>query len=116
MAAAKPIVLFEGSAKGLQHLQQAIVVPDHDWQALGQGIITLLQDRSLAQALGLRARQWADEHLSWPRIAGKIEQVYAAILQRPGWVGWEQTTPVGLEPRQLDDATTTGSREKVHAL
>jgi 1,2-diacylglycerol 3-alpha-glucosyltransferase len=99
MAAGKPIVLFEGSAKGLQHLQHAFVVPDHDWQALGQGILALLRDPGLAQSLGRNARRWADEHLSWPSLVGRIEHVYDALLDPPGWARWEGTTTVGFETR-----------------
>jgi 1,2-diacylglycerol 3-alpha-glucosyltransferase len=99
MAAGKPIVLFEGSAKGLQHLQHAIVVADHDWQALGLGIVTLLHDPTLAQRLGQNARQWADEHLSWPSLVGKIEHIYAALLEPTGGARWEGTTAAGLGTR-----------------
>lgn len=80
MAAGKPIVASEGSAKGLQHMQQAFVVPDHDWRSLGCGIITLLQDSALAQTLGQHARQWVDAHLSWSTLVPAIEKVYAAAL------------------------------------
>lgn len=116
MAAAKPIVLFEGSAKGLQHLEHAFVVADHDWRALGQGIITLLQHPDLAQTLAQNARQWAEENLSWPSIVNKIEHVYAALLQPPGWGSWEQTTTLGMEAHRLAGRTPTRSREKVHGL
>jgi glycosyltransferase involved in cell wall biosynthesis len=82
MAAGKPIVLFKGSAKGLRHLQQAFVVADHDWHALGQGIVTLLQHPVLAETLGHNARQWAYEHYAWPQIAEQIEAVYYDVLAR----------------------------------
>lgn len=99
MAAGKPIVLFEGSAKGLQHRQHAIVVADHDWQALGQGIVTLLQDPALAQRLGQNARRWADEHLSWPSIIGRIEQVYAELFQQHPNANHRAAAAVGVESR-----------------
>jgi len=82
MAAGKAIAAFEGSAKGLQHLSSAFVVKDHDWQALGKGIATLLQQPGLAAELGRRARQWAARYFSWPRIASDIEEVYAELLER----------------------------------
>ena len=84
MAAGKPIVAFEGSAKGLRHLQQAFVVPDHDWQGLGGGMVTLLQDPLLAQSLGQHAQQWVQEQFAWPRLVEKIEHVYNAALQTKG--------------------------------
>jgi 1,2-diacylglycerol 3-alpha-glucosyltransferase len=97
MAAGKPIVVFAGSAKGLQHLHSALLVPDHDWQALGYGMLSLLQDPALAQTLGHNARRWANDHLAWPSLAEKIENVYyellepqaAPILHKPSEVGSE---------------------------
>ncbi len=80
MASGKPIVVFEGSAKGLQHMKHAIVVKDHDWQAIGQGVITLLQDPVLSEVLGQNARQWLSENLSWPNIVGKIENAYYSLI------------------------------------
>ena len=51
MAVGKAIVAFEGSAKGLRHMKQAVVVKDHDWQGLGQGITELLE-------IGRLRRHW----------------------------------------------------------
>jgi 1,2-diacylglycerol 3-alpha-glucosyltransferase len=48
MAAGKPTVCFAGAAKGIVHLREALVVPDHDIDAMGRGILTLLRDRELA--------------------------------------------------------------------
>jgi glycosyltransferase involved in cell wall biosynthesis len=80
MAAGKPTVVFEGSAKGLQHMKHLFVVRDHDWQLLGQGIITLLQDPVLAKTLGQNARQWVSENLCWTKLAEKIEDIYYDLL------------------------------------
>jgi 1,2-diacylglycerol 3-alpha-glucosyltransferase len=99
MAAGKPIVVFAGSAKGLQHLHSALVVPDHDWQALGYGMLTLLQDPALAQTLGHNARQWANEHLSWPALAGKIEHVYYELLEPHAPTMLQKPIRIASEPR-----------------
>jgi 1,2-diacylglycerol 3-alpha-glucosyltransferase len=96
MAAGKPIVVFEGSAKGLQHLHSALVVPDHDWHALGYGMLTLLQDPALAHSLGQSARRWAHEHLSWPTLAEKIENVYYELLEPHAYAAQGDTTPLGI--------------------
>ncbi|HZC03290.1 MAG TPA: glycosyltransferase, partial [Gammaproteobacteria bacterium] len=104
MAAGKPIVVFEGSAKGLQHLHHALVVPDHDWRALGYGILTLIQDPASAARLGRNARQWADEQFSWGTIVGQIEQVYYELIE-PG----ARTT----SPQPVAIARTARPREHV---
>jgi 1,2-diacylglycerol 3-alpha-glucosyltransferase len=84
MAAGKPIVAFEGSAKCLQHLRNAVVVRDHDWQGLGRAIATLLQDRAFGARLGENAREWVNSHLAWPTISRQIVGVYYDVLERHG--------------------------------
>ncbi len=80
MAARAPIVTFEGSAKGLRHLETGYLAKDHDWEGLAQGIITLLEDRSLARELGERARASIVGRLDWPSLAERIEGVYGRML------------------------------------
>jgi glycosyltransferase involved in cell wall biosynthesis len=80
MAARKPIVTFEGSAKGLRHLETAYLAKDHDWEGLAQGIITLLEDRPMAARLGERARGAIVGRLDWPSLAERIESVYHRML------------------------------------
>ena len=45
MLAGKPVVSFAGGAKGVRHLHDAFIVPNHDYEALGRGIVTILHDR-----------------------------------------------------------------------
>jgi glycosyltransferase involved in cell wall biosynthesis len=104
MAAGKPIVVFAGSAKGLQHLHSALVVPDHDWQALGYGILTLLQDPALARTLGHNAQRWANDHLSWPLLAQKIENVYYELSEPHAYTTPHNLSTVAGMPRQYDRA------------
>ena len=82
MAAGKPTVLFEGSSKGLQHQQHAMVVKDHDWQGLGEAILQLLEDRTLAQRLGQNAYLYLKENFSWERLSERIEETYYEVLKR----------------------------------
>jgi glycosyltransferase involved in cell wall biosynthesis len=80
MLAGKPTVCFAGAAKGVRHLHDAFVVEDHDWQALGQGIITLLRDRALAARLGANARNTVLTEFDWRQICPKIERIYDRLL------------------------------------
>lgn len=82
MAATRPIVLFRGSAKGLEHMRHAMVVDDGDGRGFADAIVTLLEDRHLAWELGRNARRWADENLSWGRLAVETERVYDEVLGR----------------------------------
>jgi 1,2-diacylglycerol 3-alpha-glucosyltransferase len=83
MLAGKPIVCFEGSAKGLRHLHDAFIVPNHDCEALGKGIITLLKDRALAARLGANARTTAIANFDWRIICQRIEHIYDKLLGKP---------------------------------
>ena len=80
MAARKPIVTFEGSAKGLRHLETAYLAKDHDCAGLARGIITLLEDRTMAARLGEQARAAIVGRLDWPSLAERIEGVYHRML------------------------------------
>jgi len=52
MLAGKPTVSFAGGAKGVRHLHDAFIVPNHDYEALGRGIVAVLEDKKLAGELG----------------------------------------------------------------
>ncbi|HEX9758731.1 MAG TPA: glycosyltransferase family 4 protein [Nitrospiria bacterium] len=82
MAAAKAIVLFEGTSKGLEHLKNAFIVKDHDYQAMAQGIITILSDFQLREKLGRNAKEWVDEKFAWPTLVQQIEQVYFKLVNK----------------------------------
>jgi 1,2-diacylglycerol 3-alpha-glucosyltransferase len=80
MLAGKPTVCFAGGGKGVRHLYDAFVVQDHDWCALGHGIVTLLRDRSLAAQLGANARKTVLTEFDWRQICPKIERIYDRLL------------------------------------
>jgi 1,2-diacylglycerol 3-alpha-glucosyltransferase len=83
MMAGKPIVCFEGAAKGLRHLHDAFIVPNHDCEALGKGIITLLKNRELAARLGVNARTTVINDFDWRGICQRIEHIYDKLLRKP---------------------------------
>src|SRR6266699_3344823 len=83
MLAGRPIVCFEGAAKGLRHLHDAFIVPNHDCEALGKGIITLLEDRELAARLAANARATVLANFDWRIICQKIERIYDGLLGKP---------------------------------
>ena len=105
MAARKPIVTFEGSAKGLRHLETAYLAKDHDWADLAKGIITLLEDRTMAARLGEQARAAIVGRLDWPSLAERIEGVYLRMLS--GAAAPSRATTQA--PSQLPPSTPKGS-------
>jgi glycosyltransferase involved in cell wall biosynthesis len=80
MMAAKPIVCFAGAAKGVRHLHDAFIVPDHDWEKMGEAIVTLLHDSALAKRLGTQARETVLNNFDWRMLAKKVELIYASLL------------------------------------
>lgn len=82
MVAAKPIVCFEAAAKGVRHLHDALLVPNHDWEKMGDAIVTLLQDRALAKRLAANAYETVLNNFDWQILAKKIETIYARLLSK----------------------------------
>jgi glycosyltransferase involved in cell wall biosynthesis len=83
MLAGKPVVSFAGGAKGVRHLHDAYVVPNHDYEALGRGIVTLLKDKRLAAELAANGRATVLADFDWRQICRKIERIYDHLLGAP---------------------------------
>jgi 1,2-diacylglycerol 3-alpha-glucosyltransferase len=80
MMASKPIVCFEAGAKGVRHLHDAFIVPNHDWEKMGKAIVTLLRDPALAKKLAANAHETVLNNFDWRILAKKIEAIYARLL------------------------------------
>ena len=82
MAAAAPIVSFEGSAGHLQHEITGLRVPNGDTTAMARAIERLLDDPALARRLGAAARDLVQRAFSWDGVAERVEQIYFDVLSR----------------------------------
>ena len=80
MAAGKAIVASEGSAKGITHLHNGLVVSNGDTQRFAQGILQLIGDPPLAQRLGDNAKRDAANVFNWDRRIQEIEGVYEKLM------------------------------------
>ena len=80
MMAAKPTVCFAGAAKGVRHLYDAFIVPDHDWQKMGEAIVTVLRDPALAKRLGTQGHNTVLNNSDWRILAKKIKLIYADMV------------------------------------
>lgn len=85
MAAGKAIVTFAGSAKALRDMENAIVVEDHNWEKLGEGITLLLRNPQLATQLGENARSAIDGDFDWTSLARKIGNTYFKLIEEQKW-------------------------------
>ncbi|MBK7974888.1 MAG: glycosyltransferase family 4 protein [Deltaproteobacteria bacterium] len=83
MAAGKAIVAAAPSAKGLEHLETALLVPPHDPEAVAAGVVRLLDDAELRARLGTRARAHFEREHLWPPLVERMAQVYARVLAPP---------------------------------
>ncbi len=81
MAAGKAIVAFRGSAKGLRHMYNGVVIEDHRCEEMGHGIVTLLKDESLKSAIGRNARSSIDGIFDWSSIAKGITDIYSTMIK-----------------------------------
>ncbi len=80
MAAAAPIVSFDGSAVHLEHERTGLRVADGDTPAMADAIERLLDDRVLARRLGDAAREQVRRDFSWGGVAARVERVYREAM------------------------------------
>ncbi len=83
MAAGKAIVSFKDSATILEDRQTAILVEAATAEGLAEGLLTLINDPSLARVIGANVRKFVFGRFDWPSIAGQIEGVYNGLLAEP---------------------------------
>ena len=106
MAAGKAIVSFRKSATILEDRETAILVEPATAEKLADGILTLLNNRTLAREIGMNARNFIPGRFDWPSIVGQIEEVYDGLLA--------ERTPTGVEarakrPRSLASSEATST-------
>ena len=61
-------------------MHDAFIVPNHDFEALGRGIVKVLEDEKLAGELGANARATVLSEFDWRQICRKIERIYDHLL------------------------------------
>lgn len=81
MAARKPIVSFEGSAKNIKHGKTGLVVENGNISAFAKATLQLLNDPILAQRIGANARDYVTSEYTWEKTAEKVESIYEYTLR-----------------------------------
>ncbi len=81
MAAGLPVVLSPGCNLGAAAEFGAGYVVEASAVAFADKLSRLLSDTAMREAMGLRARQLAVERYSWRKIAERLEEVYASLVQ-----------------------------------
>ncbi len=81
MAAGRPVVSFASSAPGVVHARTGWLAASGDIQAFADGIVTLLNDRALANRLGEAARDYVSENCRWSIVAERCEALYRRMIE-----------------------------------
>ncbi|TET43964.1 glycosyltransferase family 1 protein [candidate division TA06 bacterium] len=83
MAAGTPLVAsgIDGYRRVISHMDDGILVPPTDSEALADGIVKLLSDRSLRMKFRENGLKKA-EFYSWERVTKTIEQYYVEVIER----------------------------------
>jgi glycosyltransferase involved in cell wall biosynthesis len=87
LAMAKPVVVTDvgGNRELVIDGQTGLLVPARDPARLAAGILTLIRQPALAQALGWAGRRMVEGDFSHDVKAQRVEQLYRQILQRKGY-------------------------------
>ena len=83
MAMAKPIVAakIDGITEQITDGINGILIPPKDSSAIAQAIITLINNRGKAKAMGLAARKKVEQEFSVDKMVAETEKVYLSLLR-----------------------------------
>src|SRR5437870_10081618 len=82
MAAGNAIVSFKQSATILQHLETAFLVDSVTAGDFAKGILTVLDDPTLARRLRANVKNFVMGRFDWPSIAAKLEGIYGSLIPK----------------------------------
>ena len=82
MAMARPIVAtsIAGIVEQIIDMKTGLLVPPEDSDALAGAVVTIVQDKILADTLARNAREYVIEHFSIEKIVQETEKVYQVLL------------------------------------
>jgi glycosyltransferase involved in cell wall biosynthesis len=105
MAAGNAIVSFRRSASILQHGVTAFLVEPVTAASFAEGILTVLDQPTLAQKMRANVKTFVLGRFDWPSIAVKLEAVYENVVQKSRGVliNPGQATPtVDTQPAEVE--------------
>lgn len=81
-AAGRPVVTHAATdAGGLVEREQAGLVCGEDPGEMAEACLLLFRDPSLAARMGAHARRAAEQNLAWPKLAHRVLELYARLLE-----------------------------------
>jgi phosphatidylinositol alpha-mannosyltransferase len=82
-ACATPVVASDiAGYRDVMTSESGVLVPPGDEQALADALVALVEDEPRRRALGVAARGVAIDRYSWDEIAGRLADIYAALVER----------------------------------
>jgi glycosyltransferase involved in cell wall biosynthesis len=97
LAAGRPVVTNPtGEAERLVRQSGAGLLADPTAEAMARAVLKLFDDRDLAIHLGRRGRQYAEQVLAWPILAGQMLQFLGTLAAR-GFSGRSLDPGAGVE-------------------
>jgi glycosyltransferase involved in cell wall biosynthesis len=79
MAAARPAVSFATAAPGVTHGVNGWLADSGNVDALGAGVVALLQNPAKADVIGRGGRDYVEHYASWPKAAERCEQIFESL-------------------------------------
>jgi protein involved in polysaccharide export with SLBB domain/glycosyltransferase involved in cell wall biosynthesis len=119
LAAGRPIVAAQGSAKGLVHNQTALVVPNKSPEALAAALLRIRREPELAGQLAEGALRAAASAPTWASVTRAVEAIYARFAKppvespRPARIGGQVQELIGLSRERISAASGGRARQTV---
>jgi glycosyltransferase involved in cell wall biosynthesis len=84
MAAGKPVILAIGGVirEVIEQAGAGIPVPPGNPQAIAEAALTLAQELHVGQEMGIKGRQYLQDHFDRPALAEKMSEVFWDAIQR----------------------------------
>jgi len=79
MASGLPIVTTPQGIEGIEAKEEREIFVSNDLQELAKKAIRLLEDRDLAERVGIRARELVKKKYSWDKSAQELDRVYQEV-------------------------------------
>lgn len=92
MAMAKPVIATHvgGTPEVVEDKVTGLLVPPRDPEALAEAIITLLQDRERAKAMGRAGRERVERYFSVERMVQQTEALYEELIREKMGLEWAE--------------------------
>jgi len=80
LALGKPVVMSRISDENVVSWSDGgLLIAPNNVSELASTIINLIEDEKLLKTMGIKGRRYAEENLSWTKIAERLVEIYQSI-------------------------------------